>query len=194
MTAAITTPQDLKDQHWLDEKVEQIEMGVEAVLDIARNWTDGRRLARLHPGVSAAEYVTGRVGVLGKSVVPVLLEQSNWSHPQIAAIAGVTRQAVDQHASKLHVGEQRESLGADGKLRTYAPRVVEAVVIDTPTEIDDQPNPASLDAYYVKALRDYIAAIVNVTAPAVGLPPLMRKRRAIERALQAALSEFIGEQ
>lgn len=59
--SAMTGPGDLRDQHWLDAQIEAIESGVEAVVAIARNWTDGRNLSRLHPGVSAAEYVTSRI-------------------------------------------------------------------------------------------------------------------------------------
>lgn len=146
---AITGPADLRDQRWLDERIAAIEDGVEAVIDIARNWTDGRNLARLHPGVAAAAYVTDRVGTLGKAIVPVLLAESNWSNVQIAAVAGVSPETVRTTSQKLEVGRPAETLGADGRLRTatparvpfrpvlapdanYAPRTVTAVVIDTP--------------------------------------------------------------
>jgi hypothetical protein len=133
-TAVVPTSQaDLKDQEWLDRQVEAIETGVEAVVNIARNWTDLRCLSRLHPGVSAAEYVTARVGTLGKSVVPVLLAESNWSNRQIAAVAGVSHQTVARVAQVVQMDHVRKpALGADGK--TYPPRIVEAVVIDTPIE------------------------------------------------------------
>jgi hypothetical protein len=137
MNSMMTGPGDLRDQHWLDDQIEAIESGVEAVVNIARNWTDGRNLARLHPGVSAAEYVTARVGTLGKAVVPVLLAESNWSNRQIAAVAGVTHPTVAkvraQVESTYHV-EPAPVLGADGK--TYSPRAVAAFLEATAGELD----------------------------------------------------------
>jgi hypothetical protein len=131
------------DQRWLDERIAAIEDGIEAVLDIARNWTAGRNLSRLHPGASAQDYILGRVKhPLGRGVVVPLLAESNWSHGQIAAIAGVTRQRVSQVASDLPP-DRGPVLGADNKV--YAPRVVQAVVIDTPTaevEAPADPPPA----------------------------------------------------
>lgn len=139
---AITGPADLRDQRWLDERIEDIESGVEAVIDIARNWSDGRNLARLHPGVAAAAYVTERVGTLGKSIVPILLAESNWSNRQIAAVAGVGKDTVNRAATGANAPVRPPSehldnpatwqksgaydrpaatLGADGRLRTATP-------------------------------------------------------------------------
>ncbi len=86
------------------------------------NWTEGRNLSRLHPGLSAAQYVMDRVGTLPKSVVPVLLEQTNWSNRQIAAVAGVSEGAVRLEVRRnTHLADEpRPVLGADNKL--YAPR------------------------------------------------------------------------
>ena len=141
----LTGPADLRDQRWLDERVAAIEDGIEAVLDIARNWTEGRNVARFHPGVSAAEYVTSRVGTLGKSVVPVLLAESNWSNRQIAAVAGVSPQTVTNTVRELSTNGQlparsAETLGADGKLRpARKPQVTrEPVMEEAPEEEGDQ--------------------------------------------------------
>lgn len=163
--SAPTCAADLDDQRWLDRQVEAIETGVDAVVNIARNWTDGRNLARLHPGVSAAEYVTSRVGTLGKAVVPVLLAESNWSNRQIAAVAGVTHPTVAKARreveSTYHV-EPRPVLGADGK--TYPPRVVAAVVIDEPA-----PSDAAWDRLegLMRAMRGIAALDARAVADAV---------------------------
>jgi hypothetical protein len=87
----LTSPADIRDQRWLEERIADIESGVEAILEIAANWLDGRNVARLHPSVSAAEYVKSKVGPLrlGKADVTVLLAETNWSNRQIATVAGV---------------------------------------------------------------------------------------------------------
>lgn len=124
-----TSRADLDDQRWLDRQVEAVGDGIAAVLDIARNWEGGRNLARLHPGASAAEYVVSRVGALGRSVVPALLEGTDWSNRQIAAVAGVDEGTVRKEVRNLpHLTDRGPVLGADGK--RYPPRTVEAVVID----------------------------------------------------------------
>lgn len=118
MTAlAVTGPSDLRDQRWLDERIAAIEDGIEAVLDIARNWSDGRNLARLHGG-SAQDYILGHVKhPLGRGVVVPLLTESNLSNRQIAAVAGVSRNTVNELAQTVPVDRPAETLGADGKLR-----------------------------------------------------------------------------
>ncbi len=131
-TSLIVSRGDLEDQRWLDQAIEAIDSGIEAVLDIARNWTELRNLSRLHPGQSAQEYVLAHVQhPLGPGVVVPLLESSNWSQSQIAAIAGVSHQAVQQHATKLQVDRPAQTLGADGKLRpAQVVREVTAEVIE----------------------------------------------------------------
>lgn len=117
--ARMTGAGDLRDLRWLDERIEAINDGVEAVVDIARNWTDGRCLSRLFPGASAVEYVRSRVGPLGKGIIQPLLEESNWSNRQIAAVAGVSHQTVGRELVQMDQLPQRpaETLGADGKYR-----------------------------------------------------------------------------
>jgi hypothetical protein len=160
----ITGPADLDDQRWLDDQIEAIEVGFEAVVNIARNWTDLRNLARLHPGVSPAEYVIAHVGVLGKAVVPVLLAESNWSNRQIATVAGVDHETVNRIArTGANAPDERQTLGADSRVRTYAPRTVTAVVIDTPMEPDDVPDHrVQGDAHRVGESAD-LRAITNPT-------------------------------
>lgn len=116
-------PADVRDQRWLDERIAHIEDGIEAVLDIARNWSEGMNLSRLHPGVSAQDYILGRVkSPLGRGVVVPLLAESNLSNRQIAAIAGVSDMTVGRTATDVAVERPAETLGADGRLRAVRER------------------------------------------------------------------------
>jgi len=113
--ALATGPADLRDQRWLDEKVAAVQDGVYALFEIAANWTEGRNLARLHPGVSAAAYVKSQIGhALGREVIVPLLEGTDWSHRQIADIAGVGHATVSRIAPGVSF-ETPDRLGADGK-------------------------------------------------------------------------------
>lgn len=183
----MTGPADLRDQRWLAERVEALGNGIEAARDIWANWFDGRQVARFHPGLTPGQYIAS----LGMRLTlpEALAAMPDASTRQVAAVAGVHHSTV----AEARVGNPTPEpiRGADGK--TYPARTVTAVVIDTPEEgvLDETPNTDSLDHYYVDALRKYIAGIVNVTSPAVGQPPLMRRRHALERALQAVLDDFI---
>lgn len=200
MAVAMTGAGDVRDQRWLDGRISAIEDGVGAVIDIAHNWSEGRNLARLHPGVSAAVYITEHVGILGKSVVPVLLAESNWSNRQIAAVAGVSPQTVGRMATVPNgTVEDRpaETLGADNKVRSYPPRVVQAVVIDGPAsdeiDLDSGPDEGARADAYRRVLREYIAGIVRVQPPTIGDPPsLYRRRHDLERKLLAVLAEVMS--
>lgn len=198
VTALMTGPGDVRDQHWLDGRIAAIEDGVQAVIDIARNWTEGRSLSRLHPGVSWDEYIREHApsARLGRDDINRLLLETQMSHVQIAAITGVSRQAVDQRASNLQVDEPRVSIGADNRVRTYEPRVVQAVVIDVPIDepdLDCGPDERSRNAAYQSALRDYVKGIVRVQPPTIGDPPsLYRRRHELERRLQTVLAEVMS--
>lgn len=126
------------DQHWLDDRIARIEDGLDAVLDIAAQWTDGRNLARLHPGISAQDYILSRVKhPLGRGVVLPLLAESDWSQAQIARIAGVSTATVSRTVTDVTVDRPAETLGADGKYRPgRVVRTVVAEVIDTPPATD----------------------------------------------------------
>jgi hypothetical protein len=142
-------PADIRDQRWLDERIADIESGVEAILEIALNWLDGRNVARLHPGVSGAEYVKSKVGPLrlGKADVTVLLAETNWSNRQIAAVAGVSPATVDRVAS-FEATERPAVVGSDNKAypkRAPAPRTVTATIIDHPIEPpEDKESPLAV--------------------------------------------------
>lgn len=184
MTAQMTGPGDLRDQHWLDGRIAAIEDGVDAVIDIARNWSDGRNLARLHPGVSAAAYITEHVGVLGKSVVPVLLAESDWSNRQIAAVAGVDESTVRAQLRDFpQLDRPAETLGADGK---YRPRVVQAVVIDEPMEAPRVPEQPDIRVTMAAFERD-IRRIREAYEPFVGNPRFAKKYSQVMTAIGAVL-------
>lgn len=194
MTARRATgPADLRDQRWLDERIADIDNGMEAVIDIARNWTDGRNLARLHPGVSAQDYILARVQPLGRGVVVPLLQESNWSNRQIAAVAGVDEATVRRASTAANAAVERpdKTLGADGKLR--AKPVKGEVIEPSEMDLDAGPDEPARDAAYVEALRQYIAGITRVQPPALGDPPrLYRRRHQLERHLQKVLAEVMS--
>lgn len=191
-----TGPADIRDQRWLDERIAAIDDGVQAVLDIAYNWTDGRHLARLHPGVSAAEYVTSRVGTLGRSVVPVLLAESDWSNRQIAEVAGISHQTVGRMATGPDGPVERgpETLGADGKLRRV--RVVREVVAQvieeeeaSAEEADGGEMPIETQVARVawrdiEALMDFIARVAAIDTADVAATVPERRRAATARRLR----------
>lgn len=206
MTSLMTGPGDIRDQHWLDERIEAIESGVEAVVDIARNWTDGRCVARLHPGVSAAEYVTSRVGVLGKAVVPVLLAQSDWSNRQIAAVAGVDHTTVGRIAARTGafapVDRPTETLGADGKYRpAHVVREVVAQVIEPIGQVSGtegtgvpQVEGGAIDGALwdgLLACMDALDRLAESDAPGVAVAVPGRRRAATAKRLRK-LGSFLG--
>ncbi len=93
--------------------------------------------SRLHPGLSAAEYVHQRVGPLrlGKADITVLLTETNWSNRQIAAVAGVSHPTVAAVARSpgkdLPVDRPATTLGADGRYRpAHVVRTVQATAIE----------------------------------------------------------------
>jgi len=117
-----TSRGDVEDLHWLDGRIVAVEDGLEAVVEIAQNWTDLRNLSRLFPGVSAQAYILAHVKhPLGPGVVVPLLAESNWSNRQIAEVAGVdegtVRNVIKRTAEVSAVERPAQTLGADGKLR-----------------------------------------------------------------------------
>ncbi|MGD0861756.1 MAG: hypothetical protein ABSA21_03225 [Candidatus Limnocylindrales bacterium] len=168
------TAADIGDQHWLDDQIVQIENGIEAVLDIALNWTENRNLSRLHPGVSAQDYILAHVKhPLGRGVVVPLLEASNWSNRQIAEVAGVSHPTVGKVRAELEKTYQlepaAETLGADGKLRpARVVREVTAEVVE-PTEATEPAAAPLWDALLkiiadIEALPDADAIVATVPA------------------------------
>jgi hypothetical protein len=214
VTLAPTGPSDVRDQRWLDERIAAIGDGIESVLDIARNWTDGRTLSRLHPGVSAKDYVLSHVKhPLGKGVVVPLLAESNWSQAQIAEVAGVNRATVGRElAANAHVERPTETLGADGKLRPSArptpirprldltpdpyfagraePRVLRTVTAEVIEEAPlAEPDTRLWDA--LVGVMDAIDALSVSDAPSVAATVPDRRRAASAKRLRK-LGTYLG--
>ena len=193
----LTGPADLRDQRWLDERIVTATNGIEAVIDIALNWSEGRCVGRLHPGVAPADYVRERVGLLGRDAIIPLLESSNWSNRQIAAAAGVNERTVRRKRGAAFAAPEPDArvIGADGK--SYPGRVVATTTAKVIEPMEDAidleaPDEPSRSASYVRALQDYIAAIVRVQPPTLGDPPAeFRRRHDLERRLQKVLSEVM---
>jgi hypothetical protein len=134
------TAADVRDQRWLADRLNDIESGIEAVLDIARNWTEVRNLSRLHPGESAQAYILAHVKhPLGPGVVVPLLAESNWSQAQIAEIAGVSTATVSRTVTNVTVERPDRTLGADGKLRpARVVREVSAQVLEPAPSVEPE--------------------------------------------------------
>lgn len=190
MTAMIATgPADLRDQRWLDERIEAIEDGIESVLDIARNWSDGRNLARLHPDTSAQTYILARVkSPLGRGVVEPLLAESNWSNRQIAAVAGVDEDTVrEQLRENPQLERPAKTLGADGKLRPstrpapFRPR------------LDPTPDPYFTERVVRKVTAEVIETVPVDSALWLALSETVKSLRSFSEATPTEIANAVPE-
>lgn len=180
LAVAATTPADLRDLRWLDERIEAIDDGMEAVLDIASNWTEGRAVSRLYPAMSAAEYILNRVKPLGRGVILPLLTASNLSNRQIAAVAGVGEATVRRTASSGAVDRPAETLGADGKLRpARVVREVTAEVLEEEASIEEPDGWSAL-----LAVMNAIEALARTDAASIAATVPDRRRAATARRLR----------
>lgn len=197
--AAATGPADLRDQRWLDERVEAARNGIESVIDIALNWTEGRQVGRLHPGVAPADYVRERVGLVGREAIVPLLTESNWSNRQIAAVTGVPEQTVRRELRRNGAVERpTRTLGADGKERpAFRPRLdpipyitatppAEPLAAEEPIETPDPEVWTALAGVMdaIEALSDSDAAFVAATVP--------NRRRAATAKRLRKLGTYLG--
>jgi hypothetical protein len=197
-----TDPTDVRDQRWLDGQIWDARHGIEAILEIAHDWTDGRKVGRLHPGVSAAEYIREHLGptLLGRDAVVALLAESNWSNRQIAAVAGVSDMTVGRiakaTASDVAVERPAETLGADGKLRPA--RILRTVVAEVIEPDDDTDRPAGGDRWaQLTATMDAIRALaigrtgyIDPTAREFAADVPVRRRRTTAKALRGLGSDL----
>lgn len=179
MSFSPTGPADLRDQRWLDERVESARSGIESVIDIALNWTAGRQVGRLHPGVAPAEYIREHVGLVGREAIVPLLTESNWSNRQIAVVAGVDEGTVRNQLRKVPQLERPpETLGADGRLRpptpfrprldptrSYFPPTPEQVAVEEPPTDASVWNALTSVMDDIEGLTDSDAAYVAATVP-----------------------------
>jgi len=122
-----------------------------------------------------------------KQLAITYTEDLGMTQREAAAALGVDHRTVgrDVGANAPPQPEDERDVGAN------APPQPEVEPGDPDTDtVDMTPDPTDLNRWYVKALSEYIAGIVNVTPPALGQPTLMRRRRELERALQATLNAF----
>lgn len=184
--SVIDPRRDRLDQTWLDGRIAMLGDGIEAAHDIWINWFEGRHVGRLHPGQTPGQYIASRGGRL--TLFEAMAALPDGSTREVAAVAGVSNSTVQvaRVRNRTPDASPAEVRGADGK--TY-PAQRAPVEEDAPVEVS--PDPTALDGWYLKVLREYVAGIVNVVPITLGQqPPLMRKRHALERALQAALTKW----
>lgn len=189
MVALATGPADLRDQQWLDGRIAAARDGIEAVIEIALNWTDGRGVGRLHPGVAPADYVREHIGIVGRAAIVPLLTESNWSNRQIAAIAGVSEGTVRTTAQEYAVERPDETLGRDGKLRPRPVVVPTAEPVETPEEEASPIDDALWDA--LLAAIDALAGLSGHDANEVAATVPERRRAATAKRLRK-LGSYLG--
>jgi len=187
------TSADIRDQHWLDDQIAAIDNGIEAVLDIARNWTENRNLSRLHPGVSAQEYILSNAKhPLGRGVVVPLLEGSDWSNRQIAAVAGVSPDTVDRTARNQAVDRPAKTLGADGRLRpARVGRVVTVEVIES-EELERKTEFGIPQSIVLKLMSEAERFYSQAVSPGPGHPGIPRSELIAEIAANRDAVELQG--
>jgi hypothetical protein len=191
---AIQSKADLDDQRWLDQQVATLGDGIEAARDIWLNWTENRNVSRFAGGLSYGDFIASRLGY-PLPLDAVLQIMPGASTREIAKVAGVNQSTVVRNRGDADASPDEPParvIGADGK--SYPGRVVREVhaeVIEAEEDenaIDMTPDPDSLNRWYVYKLSKYIKGVVMIMPPALGqAPTLLRRRYALERALQATL-------
>lgn len=195
-----TGPADMRDQRWLDERIATARNGIEAVIDIALNWTEGRQVGRLHPGTAPAEYVREHVGLLSGDAIVPLLTETNWSNRQIAAVTGVDEGTVRNRLRNIPQSARPErTLGADGFERpAFRPRLDPTPYFATPAEEDanelDLTNvptaAADAAAQWYRDLHRYASGFEHVAPPPRIDPAKYRRER---RRLMAGVRDLIDQ-
>lgn len=170
---------DAADLEWLDERISSIESGVDALIEIAENWIEGREIGRLFPQRSAAEVIRERLPAdmkLGRPYVERMLTHTALSKRQIAEIAGTSRQEVDRTQTQLAQAGQferpAETLGRDGIMRNQPAR---PIVIMEPAAPAISPEDEALYRRLLAALREITACRYDSTFLA-SLPDRHRDR------------------
>lgn len=166
---------DLADALWLDERIVDLANGIDAARDIWTNWYEGRHVGRLHPGLSAGEFIASR-GL--RLTLPEALEaMPDASTRQVAAVAGVGTMTVSRARQAVPDGTPDRVRGADGN--SYPAH--RPIVIVGPQPEPERPSAVAREA--VAALdavaRLDVQAIVGSMTPAQNA----RIRAACKRAL-----------
>ena len=131
-----TSRGDVEDLHWLDAKVATLGDGIEAAKEIWLNWSDLRCVGRLHPGMTAGDFLASVLGGLRLDVGELVKALPEMSTREIAKVAGVSNYtvAIEKQAVRNLTpdAEPARVVGVDGK--SYPGRVVREVtaqVIET---------------------------------------------------------------
>ena len=114
------------DQRWLDHQVSVLGEGVEAARAIWLNWSDLRNVGRLHPGMTAGDFIAAQLGGVRLDLPRLIADLPSMSTREIAKVAGVGRMIVSREREAVPFGtpdaEPVRVIGADGK--SYPGRVV----------------------------------------------------------------------
>jgi hypothetical protein len=124
-----TSRGDVEDLHWLDAKVATLGDGIEAAKEIWLNWSDLRCVGRLHPGMTAGDFLASVLGGLRLDVGELVKALPEMSTREIAKVAGVSNYtvAIEKQAVRNLTpdAEPARVVGADGK--SYPGRVIRTV-------------------------------------------------------------------
>ena len=129
-----TGPADVRDQQWLDQQVAVLGDGIEAAKEIWLNWSDLRCVGRLHPGMTAGDFLASVLGGLRLDVGELVKALPDMSTREIAKVAGVNQSTVVRNRADAFASPDEPParvVGADGK--SYPGRVVREVT----AEIDE---------------------------------------------------------
>lgn len=112
------TAADVRDQHWLDQQVAVLGDGIEAAKEIWLNWSDLRCVGRLHPGMTAGDFLASVLGGLRLDVGELVKALPDMSTREIAKVAGVSKSTVANERGVQNWtpdAEPARVVGADGK-------------------------------------------------------------------------------
>ena len=121
----LTGPADIRDERWLADQVDQLGMGVTAARAIWLNWSEGRNVGRLHPGLSAGQYIATLWIRLDLAEAMAALPAG--SGREVARVARVSESTVRRArgaSNDAPPDPPTKVIGADGK--AYPGRVVRA--------------------------------------------------------------------
>lgn len=155
----MTGPADIRDQQWLDERIEDLRSGVAAAREIYVNWFDGRNVARLHPGLKAGEYIAATGITL--TLAEAFEAMPDAASRQIAAVAGVGKTTVERARKNGPNGPVSIRDSRTGNLRpAFTP---EPIVMLDDHELPPDPDDA---AYYAAARKAMLEAARALEAAA----------------------------
>ncbi len=102
--------QDEQDRLWLADKTATVEQGLRAVADaviqITKNWTAGRKVSRFYPDLTVYEYLISEIGPIRlppdeRNQFIAGLVEAGLSRRKAAKMAGVSNATADQAARNL---------------------------------------------------------------------------------------------